>query len=144
MKALSVRQPWVDAVLYGGKRIENRLAWRSCSYRGPLLLHAAKGMTEAEYHDACDFMHARGIGWRPGHMTIDRMRRGYLVGACEVVDVIQPPVNSQFAADHPLAGDCWYMGGFALVLDNVRAFAVPVPWRGMLGLFEVDTSGMAL
>lgn len=39
--ALSLRMPWPFAISDLGKRIENRLAWSSCKYRGPLLLHAA-------------------------------------------------------------------------------------------------------
>lgn len=38
--ALSVRQPWAWALIYGGKAVENR-AWRS-SYRGALRIHASK------------------------------------------------------------------------------------------------------
>ena len=169
MKALSVRQPWIDAILYGGKRIENRLKWKSCHHRGPLLLHAAKGYTLAEYDDAVDFMHCCGIAWRPDmhprvapdnyQWTEGQNARGAIVGVCDVIDVIYPggkagypsggifgkvPPISPFAPNHPRAGDRWYMGGFALVLDNVRALAAPVPWRGMLGLFDVDTTGIAL
>jgi len=41
VKAISVRQPWAYAILHLGKRVENR-DWRGCSYRGPVLIHAAK------------------------------------------------------------------------------------------------------
>jgi len=40
VRALTVRQPWAWALIYGGKDVENR-RWRT-SYRGPLLIHAAK------------------------------------------------------------------------------------------------------
>lgn len=40
VRALSIRQPWVHHILHNGKDVENR-TWRS-SYRGWLLLHAAK------------------------------------------------------------------------------------------------------
>ncbi|MBL8866467.1 MAG: ASCH domain-containing protein, partial [Planctomycetia bacterium] len=40
MLALSIHQPWAHAILHFGKSVENR-TW-STSYRGPLLIHAAK------------------------------------------------------------------------------------------------------
>jgi hypothetical protein len=40
VKALTIRQPWAWAVVYAGKNVENR-RWQT-SYRGPLLIHAAK------------------------------------------------------------------------------------------------------
>lgn len=54
MKALSLTQPWANAILHLGKRIENR-EWRGCSYRGPVLLHAAKGVgTRDEFDGAVE------------------------------------------------------------------------------------------
>ncbi len=40
VQALTIRQPWARAVVYAGKNIENR-RWQT-SYRGPVLIHAAK------------------------------------------------------------------------------------------------------
>jgi hypothetical protein len=40
VNALIIRQPWAWAVVYAGKDVENR-TWQT-SYRGPLLIHAAK------------------------------------------------------------------------------------------------------
>lgn len=44
MKCLSLTAPWSEIILNDGKRIENRDRWKGCSYRGPVLLHAAKGV----------------------------------------------------------------------------------------------------
>jgi len=41
-RALTIRQPWAWAAIYGGKDVENR-RWRT-SYRGPLLIHAGKNV----------------------------------------------------------------------------------------------------
>jgi hypothetical protein len=38
VKALTMRQPWAWATIYGGKDVENRR--RRTAYRGPLLIHA--------------------------------------------------------------------------------------------------------
>ena len=43
MKALSIRQPWAWLIVNGHKDIENR-SWPT-RFRGPVLIHAAKGMT---------------------------------------------------------------------------------------------------
>ena len=40
VKALTIRQPWAAAAIYGGKDVDNR-RWRT-AYRGPLLIHAGK------------------------------------------------------------------------------------------------------
>lgn len=42
MKGLSLTQPWATLVAIGAKRIETRI-WAT-SYRGPLAIHAAKGL----------------------------------------------------------------------------------------------------
>jgi hypothetical protein len=38
VKALTLRQPWAWAAIYGGKDVENR-RWKT-RHRGPLLIHA--------------------------------------------------------------------------------------------------------
>lgn len=62
--ALSVRQPWAWAIIYAGKDIENR-SWQAVNHglkiRGEICIHAAKGMTQAEYDSASDFMLSIGI-----------------------------------------------------------------------------------
>ena len=47
-KAISIRQPWAWAIVHAGKDIENR-DW-STRYRGPVCIHAAKGMTKDEFY----------------------------------------------------------------------------------------------
>lgn len=51
MKALSIRQPWAWLIVNGFKDIENR-SWHT-KYRGPVLIHASKGLTRKEYDEAC-------------------------------------------------------------------------------------------
>lgn len=133
MKALSIRQPWLDAILAGEKRIENRVAWRGSKQRGPILLHAAKGMTRLEYNEAIAFMMEREIKWRP--RLPEALERGAIMGRAVVSDVIYNGGLDATGAQHPLAYDRWYMGGFALVLSDVERFDKPIPFRGMLGFF---------
>ena len=139
-RALTITQPWADAILRGGKRVENR-TWKGLVYRGEVFLHAASGLTPA----ADSFIQHRGIEWSPP--PFDKLTRGAIVGVARIVDVIMPGgfehLGSGFmpsqASDrrHRLAGDDWYMGGFALVLDEVDVLVKPVWCKGSLGLWRV-------
>lgn len=150
MKALSIRQPWAWAILNAGKRIENR-DWRGPpSYRGPLLIHAAKGCTRDEYEEGLVsiFVTLRALGKASGPLSnaasigapsLAAMQRGGIVGTCDLVDVINRgayvsrcyPANEAHRIESP-----WYMGSIGLVLDNVRPLPF-VPFAGALGFFDV-------
>jgi hypothetical protein len=95
MKCLSGRQPWWWAILEAGKRIENRV-WNT-SYRGPILLHAAKGCTVDEYEDALVWMENRGlIDHVRDAPPLKAMQRGGIVGRARIAAVLPPhPVRLQ-------------------------------------------------
>lgn len=42
MKAITVRQPWALHIMQSGKDVENRTRNIAGSYRGPIVIHAAK------------------------------------------------------------------------------------------------------
>lgn len=131
MKAISVRNPWAWAILYAGKRIENRP--RTWYYRGPVLLHASGGMTEKEYRAFADFYEYEineGPPYPPPLPAMADLPRGGIVGRAEIVDCVT-------ASDSP-----WFFGPFGLVLDKVK----PLPFvacKGALGLFEVPGDVLA-
>lgn len=118
MKALSIRQPWAWLIVNGGKDIENR-TWLT-KFRGRLLVHASKGMTQAEYAFAADFAKSIGVTVPPAAELL----RGGVIGSVEVVDSVE---------QH---GSPWYMpGNKAMVLRDPR----PLPFysvNGRLGLFD--------
>lgn len=138
MKALSVRQPWASAIMHGGKRIENRAKWKNCHYRGPIYIHAAKTWVGRYVDEALTWMRERNL-W-PERNTFQYYEYGAIIGRADIVDVIFPGGAASYSptkmGSHRLAEDPWYMGGFALVLDNVHP-VVTTPCKGMLGLFEV-------
>jgi len=146
MKALSVRQPWLDAILYGHKRIENRRNWRGCNYRGDFLLHAASTMTLREYLDVQQYLVGHSINWY--HVPPKKeLVFGALVAKATVVDVIMPgglckqKVGERRPKPHPLARDPYYMGNFALVLaEKVELLPKPIPYKGALSFFNVNDS----
>lgn len=124
MKALSIRQPWAWLIVQGYKDIENR-TWRT-NFRGRVLVHASKGMTQAEYDDACVTAHYAGMDVEkfPQPVYLDR---GGIVGAVTITDCIAPENRRSD----------WHMGGsFGFKLDA----AIPFPFvecKGRLGFFDV-------
>ena len=119
IKALSVRQPWANAIMLG-KDVENRS--RYFGYRGPLLIHASRTLDEAALDD-------------PRIMTLphNELIFGQLIGLVTLLDCVRfsehaPHWHSRWADDN-----CWH-----LLLENPRPLRHPVPYRGRLSLFDVD------
>src|SRR5262245_49391577 len=85
--ALSVRQPWAHAIIYFRKDIENR-SWQAVNHglrwRGRVAIHAARGMTRAEYEEARAFIDGQGWTCPDAHA----LHRGGIIGSVEVVDVV--------------------------------------------------------
>ena len=143
MKVLSLRQPWAWFVINGGKRIENR-RWNT-RFRGDFLIHAAKGMTRAEYEDARYMLEdVCGIAspipdQLPSHETI---QRGGIVGAARLIDVVRPRHERC-----DCAGGCeshyppgvewrWHMREqFGFIIDRVASLPF-TPLSGSLGFFD--------
>ncbi|WBF05198.1 ASCH_ASC-1 domain containing protein [Burkholderia phage CSP3] len=124
MKALSIRQPWAWLVAAGHKDIENR-TWRT-SYRGPLLIHASKGMTIAEYVDVRGFL--RLIGREDIEMPHPKeLERGGIIGVADLMAVVPPAGRTS----------PWHMEGcYGLYLRNARPLPF-IPYTGRLGIFDV-------
>lgn len=124
-RALSIRQPWAWGILNAGKDIENRS--RRTLIRGPICIHAGKGMTDAEFDGFIRTIHTVSLT-RPfptGAYVQDGpdMPKGGIVGTAEIVDCVTE-------SDSP-----WFFGPFGYVLANVQA--VPfIPCRGSLGFFD--------
>lgn len=146
MKALSLRQPWLWAILEGApsegvvtpKRIENR-RWNT-AYRGEILLHAAKGCTEREHDEALDWMLAANLISNPATVPAWReTKRGGVYGKAKIVGVIPP--GDVRAGDLAMLADVdprWWMGEqYGFLLANVEQLPF-VPWKGELGLFNID------
>jgi hypothetical protein len=130
MKALSIRQPWAWLILHGGKDIENR-TWRT-NYRGPVMIHAGKTMTKADYEAACIFCNSMGlpISDNPDDWTFfptfEELKKqcGGIVGSVEIVDCVSFSVSP------------WFTGDFGFVLKNAEPLPF-MPRKGALSFFEV-------
>jgi hypothetical protein len=125
MIALSIRQPWASLILLAGKDIENR-PWKT-RVRGPILIHAAKGMTKREYLDAMDFADANG-SFRIGHLLDsfepDNLPCGGIIGSVNLVDCV-------YQSDSP-----WFQGPYGFVLQDPKPLKF-IPFKGRLGFFDV-------
>jgi len=139
MKCISIRQPWAWLIVRPDLAAEARLAamyereiktienrcWPT-SYRGPILIHAAKGMTRAEYDEANDPL------WASGGPTIELppmadLQRGGIVGRATLVDCIAPT----------MANSWWHVPGqFGLLLNGIEPLPF-TPAKGALGIFEM-------
>jgi hypothetical protein len=123
--ALSIRQPWAWAIINAGKDVENR-DWPT-RFRGPVCIHAAKGMTAAEFNDFMRTIHHVSLT-RPfpkGTMVPDppSLLRGGIIGTAEIVDCVE-------ASDSP-----WFFGRYGFVLRNARPVDF-IPVKGALGFFD--------
>jgi hypothetical protein len=119
MKALSIRQPWAWLILYAGKDIENRV-W-STNVRGRVLVHAAKGMTKDEYHEAPLYNSGGEFIVLP---PFEGLQRGGVVGSVEIVDCVTKSDSH------------WFNGPYGFLLRNPKILPF-TPWRGQLGFFDV-------
>lgn len=108
MKAITLTQPWAWSIVHAGKRIENRSRRDGrmpdiCRHRGPLLLHAAKGMKISDYEKAVSFMVGRQLArtkYGRGDLPVipprlqdvgdDWLPLGIIVGRCRAIGVIAP------------------------------------------------------
>lgn len=122
MKALSIRQPWAWLIVNGHKNIENR-TWPT-RVRGPVLIHASKGMTKSEYDDVHWFLSCKeGLD----HIKLPafaELERGGIVGMATIVDDLT-------VSDSP-----WFFGPHGFLLSDAKPLPF-VPFKGMLGFFEV-------
>lgn len=134
MKALSIKQPWAEAILQGVKRVENR-TWGT-KYRGPVIVHAGLTFDRKGYDWLVDrevAAVAAGGGeflW-PGRLwQKDFYSRGGFLGVMEITGCSAP--GEQSGAADPWRDPAQY----GWQIGRVLRFAEPVPGKGRLGLFQ--------
>ena len=123
--ALSIRQPWASLILLAGKDIENR-TWET-RVRGPILIHAAKGMTKKEYIEARAFASFATCILDPVRLDVlelAHLPRGGIIGSVNLVDCV-------YQSDSP-----WFQGPYGFVLRDPKPLPF-VPVKGQLGFFDV-------
>lgn len=123
--ALSIRQPWAWAILHAGKDIENR-TWAT-SFRGPVAIHAAKGMTAEEVTEFSEFLGDLRLGGVvPSSVKgphYGSLPRGGIIGVAEITGCVNR------------SGSPWFFGPWGFTIANARPVDF-IPCRGALGFFE--------
>ncbi len=127
MKALSFSQPWLWAVLYGGKRVENR-KWappiRMIDQR--IALHAAKSW-DKNYGPTFDLM---GQSARMPQ-RFDLYTKSAIVGVATIDRIITDPKSL------PEDQRGWFFGPVGWILSNVIPLTQPIAATGALQLWQV-------
>ena len=141
MKCLSVCQPYAHLIASGAKTVELR-GWTT-ALRGEFLVHAARRIRLAD---------CRRLGADPRAMAL-----GAIVGRAELLGVVEYRSARELDADRArhLAPRGYYgargmsskgrsrTARYGFVLGRARALRAPIPLRGRLGFFDVDTRSLA-
>lgn len=147
MKAITLTQPWATLVAVGAKRYETR-SW-STTYRGPLAIHAAKGMPRwARYFMAEDPCRTALLEAALTPAIAFAPPRGVIVAICDLTGCTDAAwiksMNWRLEGSkepNPALINEWAFGDFsegryAWRLENVRRLPEPIPTKGALGLWE--------
>jgi len=133
MRVITLTQPWATLVAIGAKKMETR-SWE-VTFRGPLLIHAAKGYPR----DAKEFASSSGVISVTGMQPSD-YPTGVILAKCELVGCIRTTKEFE-AALHRDNLQEWMFGNFepgryAWQLQDIRRLAKPIPAKGALGLWS--------
>lgn len=125
MKTLTIRQPYVHAILSGLKQYETR-SWKT-NYRGKLLIHAGCAKMTPVLLDL-----ANKYGFQ-------NIITGAILLECELVDCIL--ITKEFRQQQTQAefdfGD-WTTGRYAWKLINIKPIPTPIKTTGQLGLWNFE------
>jgi hypothetical protein len=127
---LSIRQPWLWAIMHAGKRLENR-SWRT-SFRGSLYLHASRQLASASAIAECRKLTAEvGISLP----TPREWPRGEILCIADLVDCVAsteiPPEAAHWAD----------ATGWVFLLDRIVELKIPLPHMGSLGIHRHRAQG---
>jgi hypothetical protein len=131
VKALTVRQPYAWAIAAGGKDVENRT--RRTTHRGQLAIHAGAAWLRGAGLDqniiALWAHHFGSVDVDAAYLGQPQWRAVVAVADLYGCHVPSPGCCSSVWAA-PDAGAHW-------LLRDVRRLSVPVPARGLLGLWDL-------
>lgn len=120
MKALSIRQPWVELILQGKKTVETR-TWNT-KFRGRFLIRSGKRV---------DADKIRELGWKKSLET------GKVLGSAVLKKVICYDSKEKFMQDYNKHLSRNFKNPtYGFVLEDVKRVK-PCPLRGQLGFYEV-------
>ncbi|MDI1309496.1 MAG: hypothetical protein PSV17_08705 [Methylotenera sp.] len=128
-KALSLKQPYAWLIANGYLLVDDR-TWGT-PYRGPVLIHASKGLYEVYY----DYLKLHTDIPLPAK---DKLEYGGVVGIANLVLCCRPGAIPK-SISHQQRN---HFGGihqeyFGFLFEQARPLAL-LPCRGKLGIFEID------
>ena len=123
MKCLSISQPFADLIISGKKSIELR-NWNT-NFRGEFLVHA------------------------PLKIRIDDAKRlkinkkfitGSIIGKVQLYDVKKYNSIKEINLDQKFHFSIkkFQTKTFGFLLKNAKPLRIPIPWKGQLGIFDVN------
>lgn len=118
IKAITIRQPFASAIIYGDKRIENR-GWRT-KYRGDLIIHAGKAKPSRSDIQYCV---RNGFHYDPTTNPLHDCL-GAILG---IVTLSEVTVGSESKWANPVQ--------YQWVLSNIRKLPRPILCSGKQGLW---------
>lgn len=138
MKCLSLWQPWASAIALGFKKIETR-DWQT-RYTGPLAIHAAKRKITKE-----DLEYLKGYPyWEQllALLPLQDMPYGCIVATCKLqvclsTEDIYP---SALVDEREAFWGNYEPGRYGWCLKDVHGLAMPIPFKGAQGLFDVPNA----
>jgi len=126
MIALSIRQPWAWATVFGPKRVENRSRRAPSKHVGTrIALHASLGFDREGERAILDF-----IAPEFDMPAKDGFPRGVIMGTA-VLACCLPKQDSS------VANDPWAFGPWCYVWEDVRPLVDLIPCKGRLGFWTV-------
>lgn len=138
---LTLHQPYATLVACGAKSIETR-SWAT-SYRGPLLIHAARRWNAEIEADCCRSARAlREYGWQPADGVTRAVAGwswpetlGHVLAVVNLVSCRPAPVPPEgLNGEFGLYG----AGRFGWYLEDIVPIDPPVPHKGMQGIWRAD------
>jgi hypothetical protein len=147
VRVLTVRQPWAWAIVYGGKDVENRIRNVAGAYRGPIAIHAGLSYdNEASWSAGWESLHAAITAEGSPPWDAPWVGGGAIIGVVDLVavhDPLDPLFSTTVAAAATRCSPWAEPNAFHLVLANPRPLLDPIPFRGALGLRELDPATTA-
>jgi hypothetical protein len=116
MKAITIKQPLAQHIIFGDKRIENR-SWKT-SYRGRLVIHVGKGKDLS----------------RP--LVEGHEEQGKLLGTVELIAILSREDALMLFPDQ----EKWICGPWCWVLRNPKAFEKSISYKGKLSIYDIPDS----
>jgi ASCH domain. len=132
MKAITIWQPWAQAIATGLKSIETR-SWYT-DYRGPIAIHAAK--KPINQIKGKTLMTRNAFDLLQQYFDFDDLPLGMVICTARLADCIKISANTVLGLglNEFLLGDYTH-GRYAWVLDNVKQIE-PVPATGKQRLWD--------